>query len=517
VTACRTAADADVLHTATDPLLADRHAEAGDDDPELKVARSLVEATAGKLSAEARLVDLATRVDSAQQLANMGDHDWHIASDTTTWSDQLYRIFGVEPQSFHPSYEVYLARIHPDDQEGSREVHRRALATGEPYQRISRLIRPDGEVRYLSSSGEVIQDADGTPLRVRGTSVDITDLIRAQQEASRSDRRFRRLVESYPDAILVLDRDRLVVQANLRAEELFEGDPVGQPMADLMPDADFEGLDLPARSLTGEELRLDVVLARVADDDADSPDHDLSAAFIRYAGPRLAQEELSARLREAVVRRRQALELNDSVVQGLTAAVLAQAQGQTDEATTHLEQTMAAARRLMNDWIEPVDKAAVGAGDLVRSTSSGLGDAQRVGEPVVPDPAEPPATSAPVRVLVVDDNDDVRRLLTIQLETGGACAVVGDAADGRHAVELAKELQPDVVVLDLAMPVMDGLEALPLIKAAVPDVKVIVLSGFDEGPMRDRALQAGASKYVEKGVRMGLAGHIDELVGRPRS
>ena len=480
-------------------MLDARRAEAGPDDADLNVALGLVEATSRRLTAEARLSDLTQRVNSAQELANMGDYDWHIASDTTVWSDQLYRIFGFEPQSFHPAYDVYLTYLHPDDRDGSRDVHRRALSTGEPYQRISRLIRPDGEVRYLSSNGEILSDVDGTPVRMRGTSVDITELVRAQETASQGHRRLRRLVESFPDAILVLDRDRQVVQANLRAEQLFEGDPLGQRMADLLPGADLEGLDLPARSLTGQLLRLDVLVARVAEDD--SGDGDLSAAFLRDAGPRLAQEAISAGLRDAVVRRRQALELNDSVVQGLTAAVLAQAQGQTEEATRHLEQTLAGARRLMNDWIEPLDRAHVGAGDLVLSSSMEPSD-------------ERPATNAPVRVLVVDDNDDVRRLLTIQLETVGVYDVVGEAADGRQAVERATELQPDVVVLDLAMPVMDGLEALPLIKAAVPDVKVIVLSGFDEGPMRDRAIRAGASRYVEKGVRMGLPGHIDEVVGR---
>ena len=500
MSACRAAADADALQAATEPLLAAHRDEAGKDDPDLKLALGLIEASAGRLTAEARLADLARRVDSAQELAIMGDFDWNIASDTTVWSDQLYRIFGFEPQSFQPANDVHLAHLHPDDREGSLEAHRRALSTGEPYHRISRLIRPDGELRYLSSNGEILSDAEGTPVRMRGTSVDITDLVRAQETASRGDRRFRRLVESFPDAILVLDRDRRVVQANLRAEQLFEGDPVGQRMEDLLPGADLEGLDLPARSLTGQPLRLDVLVARVAED-GDLGDGDLNAAFLRDAGPRLAQETLSAGLRDAVVRRRQALELNDSVVQGLTAAVLAQAQGRPEEAAGHLEQTLSGARRLMNDWIEPLDRARVVAGDLVLASSTEPSDAR-------------PAASGPVRVLVVDDNEDVRRLLTIQLETAGDYAVVGEAADGRQAVERATEMQPDVVVLDLAMPVMDGLEALPLIKAAVPDVKVIVLSGFDQGPMRDQAIRAGASKFVEKGVRMGLPGHIDEVVGR---
>ena len=221
----------------------------------------------------------------------------------------------------------------------------------------------------------------------------------------------------------------------------------------------------------------------------------------------------AARLHESQVRRRQALELNDIVVQRLAAALLAQGQERHEEAATYIDQTLTAARRLINEWIGPASGTELTPGDLLRSTSSGQPDEQSALLADADMGAEVAAVSAP-RVLIVDDNDDVRRLIQIQLEVGGNYDVVGVAANGLEAVEQATELRPDVVLLDLAMPVMDGLEALPLIKAAVPDVQVIVLSGFDEGPMRDVAMKAGAAKYIEKGVRMGLPGHIDEVMSR---
>jgi len=494
--ACRSAQTEDELRSATTELLA-AHA----DDDERGLAEALIEATAGRLSAEERLSDLATRVNHAQELANMGDYDWHIATDTNTWSNQLYRIYGYEPQSFNASYEKFLSMLFEEDRERIQGVHQAAYASGEPYQMIERIVRPDGELRYLSSNGQVMRDASGNPERMRGTCIDITDLVHAQEEASRSDRRFRRLVESFPDAILVIDQDRVVVQANVQAEQLFDGDPVGARVPELMAGEDIEGLDVPGQTMKGNLLRLDVVLARMADD-SDSGDHDLIAVFIRDAHPRLAQESMVATLREAQVRRRQALELNDNVVQGLTAAIMSQDSLLYDEATMHLDRTMASARRLMNEWIEPLNGADLQPGDLLRTSASVLDGPDLSLRNTLP------------RILIVDDNDDVRRLLRIQLETGGQYAVVGEGIDGREGVKLATELQPDVVLLDLAMPVMDGLEALPLIKAAVDNVKVIVLSGFDEGSMREIAFQAGASKYVEKGVRMGLPGHIDELLGR---
>ena len=64
-----------------------------------------------RVAAEEALADLRERVDNAQALANMGDYDWHIPTDTNRWSDQLFRIYGYEPQAFEPAYERFLSLI----------------------------------------------------------------------------------------------------------------------------------------------------------------------------------------------------------------------------------------------------------------------------------------------------------------------------------------------------------------------------------------------------------------------
>lgn len=110
------------------------------------------------------------------------------------------------------------------------------------------------------------------------------------------------------------------------------------------------------------------------------------------------------------------------------------------------------------------------------------------------------APPAPRRVLVVDDAEDLRTLLHIKLDRSEGLEVVGEAGDGVDAVEQATRLQPDLVLLDVAMPRMDGLEALPLIREAVPGVRVVVLSGFNEETMARNALAAGAERYVVKGA-----------------
>ena len=116
---------------------------------------------------------------------------------------------------------------------------------------------------------------------------------------------------------------------------------------------------------------------------------------------------------------------------------------------------------------------------------------------------DPSSTESRVlRVLIADDAPDIRLLLRMYL-TDTRIEVVGEAANGAEAVDLAGSHKPDAVILDLAMPVMDGLQAIPLIKNASPDTKIIVLSGFDADRMAERALGLGAETYLQKGVALG--------------
>lgn len=445
-----------------------------------------------------QLRDLQTRVDNAQQLAGMGDYDWHIASNTNRWSDHLYRIYGHEPQSFNASYERFLGLIHPEDRDRIQEIHGQAYATGEPYQMIERIIRPDGEMRYLSSNGQVIMNAAGTPERMRGTCVDITEQVLAKQAEEHSHARFRALVEGCPDAIVVFGNDGVVVQANAHAAELLGADPIGRAVADFLPSTDT-GLGVAGTSLAGGSLLLDLATVELR---GPGGDH-LNATYLRDATTRVDGEAVAAHFRESQVRRRQALELNDSVIQGLTASILAMQAGDEETSSYYLGSTLISARRMMNEWLAPLEGSDLEPGDLIRSTPSTIGDVTAV--------TELPGR-APTRILLVDDNEDVRRLLRLKLEDNDGYEVIGEAADGEQAVELATNLQPSVVILDLAMPKMDGLQALPLILDAVTGVRVIVLSGFDEDSMADRAFQAGAHAYLEKGLRMDLDGAIKTVL-----
>lgn len=103
-------------------------------------------------------------------------------------------------------------------------------------------------------------------------------------------------------------------------------------------------------------------------------------------------------------------------------------------------------------------------------------------------------------VLLCDDAADVRYLLKSQLRWDPEIEIVGEAKNGEEAVDLVQRLRPDVVLLDVAMPLLDGLDALPEIQRVSPKTKVIVVSGYSRNRMQSEALALGAESYLQKGA-----------------
>jgi len=103
-------------------------------------------------------------------------------------------------------------------------------------------------------------------------------------------------------------------------------------------------------------------------------------------------------------------------------------------------------------------------------------------------------------VLICDDNSSVRILVGVIVDTTPGLRVAGEAADGNEAIIQATRLQPDVIVLDLAMPNLSGLEALPELRRVAPDAQIIVFSGFAAASVAEQAIALGAVSYLEKGA-----------------
>jgi two-component system, response regulator PdtaR len=109
-----------------------------------------------------------------------------------------------------------------------------------------------------------------------------------------------------------------------------------------------------------------------------------------------------------------------------------------------------------------------------------------------------PRSGRHLRVLLVEDDAETRGMLRELLE-GEAIVVVGEAGNGSEAIVLAEEHEPDVLVMDLRMPIMDGIEATRIIASSHSSTRVVILSSFEDTDLRQAAAEGGASAYVVKG------------------
>jgi PAS domain S-box-containing protein len=143
--------------------------------------------------AEERLRDSERQLAEAQHLAHVGNWEWHIPTNTVIWSDELYRIFGVEPQAFGATYEAFLERLHADDRQRVTAVIEQTLASAGSFSHYHRVVLPDGRVRILHTSGAVTTGEGGRPVRMFGAAQDVTERRKAEGQLEKSNEQLRAL------------------------------------------------------------------------------------------------------------------------------------------------------------------------------------------------------------------------------------------------------------------------------------------------------------------------------------
>ena len=148
-----------------------------------------------ELEAERARRDREYQLAEAQAVAQLGSFEWALASDQVTWSAELCRILGLDPEACRGTIDGLLQRIHPDDRPEAAATLRRAATDGTSFRMQVRILRPSGEQRVLSSWGDVTRDEQGRPSRMLGVCQDVTDwrqreeqLIDAQAQAELSRR-----------------------------------------------------------------------------------------------------------------------------------------------------------------------------------------------------------------------------------------------------------------------------------------------------------------------------------------
>jgi len=151
----------------------------------------VVERERARLDLEFRQAQLS----EAQAISRIGSWRWEVASNVVTWSDELYRIYGLDRATFASSFEGFLDRVHSEDREGTREIVEQAYSDGRAFSFDHRIVRPDGEVRTLHARGEVTFDSEGRCVRMTGTGQDVTEQHRAEEALRSAFEREREALE----------------------------------------------------------------------------------------------------------------------------------------------------------------------------------------------------------------------------------------------------------------------------------------------------------------------------------
>lgn len=146
---------------------------------------------------------------NAQRLAMLGSWELDLVNNKLHWSDEIYRIFEIDPKKFGASYEAFLNAVHPDDRETVNNAYVESVKNNEPYEITHRLLLKDGHIKYVTERGQTYYADDGTPLRSLGTVQDITEKQRAEEEL-----RIAAKVFDAQQAIIVTDPDTNIIRIN---------------------------------------------------------------------------------------------------------------------------------------------------------------------------------------------------------------------------------------------------------------------------------------------------------------
>ncbi|MDZ8067466.1 MAG: PAS domain-containing protein [Nostoc sp. DedQUE08] len=145
---------------------------------------------------EAELRESEEQLRLALSASRMGTWNWNIQTGKISWSDNLEALFGLEPAEFDGSFEMFAARVHPQDRDRVLTAVELAVATGEDYDIEFRVVYPNGKIRWALSQGKVLYDQQGQPIQMAGIDLDITERKQSAETLRESEERFRQLAEN---------------------------------------------------------------------------------------------------------------------------------------------------------------------------------------------------------------------------------------------------------------------------------------------------------------------------------
>ena len=208
-----------------------------------------------------QLVTGDARLKEAQELAHVGSWEWSVADNSVWWSDEIYRICGVDRESFRPNYDALMKLIPAADREKVAELVQKALADREPFQFEHRIVRPDGFERVMHSLGRVVVDGAGQVVRMLGASQDITDRKVSEEVVRRSEYRLQTIIDAQPACVKLVSDEGMLLDMNRAGLEMIGADDFsqlkGRPVVDLVHQDDRNRyLEMHRATLNGSPGRM---------------------------------------------------------------------------------------------------------------------------------------------------------------------------------------------------------------------------------------------------------------------
>jgi PAS domain S-box-containing protein len=229
---------------------------------ENSLTRKLAE-TVEKLQDERQaLIQSERRLKEAQELAHIGHWELDLKAGSLQWSDELYRILGVKPRAFDPSYKTLLTMevIHPEDRAGVIKAHKESLSKKTSCNIEYRLLLKDGTVKYVNERFQTIFDDEGMPACAMGTVQDITERREAEAALKEAESLYRIHFENVSDVIYSIDHELKLINISPSVERLLGYRPeelIGRSIQELnivAPESMEQAISDAARILDGERI-----------------------------------------------------------------------------------------------------------------------------------------------------------------------------------------------------------------------------------------------------------------------